>query len=197
MYISDTGKLRHAQNLEKCRASFMTNNEAKYPVNPQKEDYEADCDLECEEEGEEKEAQRLCIQKRPIIDVDYPKWLEFIFSGGGPKIIVCECELCPRQAQRNEQQFSSWQDYVGFKWKHMCDEHGPLGANHALMNVPNWIQNYTWKDPNKKDADLIFGSIAKAGFTQCGQMEQGVWKSLPGCEQGLYEAGTNLKREKL
>ncbi len=185
VYVSDAGDLRHAENLEACRATMMEVMwEAKYPLNPQKKDNEHECDLECDEEyddEDESETKRLDVQYPPRLDIGYPEWLQFI-SGGGPKPFKYECELCPRHVKRNAvpQQFTSWQDYVGSNWQHMCEEHGPLGANSALTEVPRWIQNYIWRNADRKTPDLIFGAIAKAGFTDCGQMEQGTWKILPG-----------------
>ena len=198
VYVSDTGELRHAKNLEACRAKLMkiSNEETKYPMNPQKEDREVDYELECDEIQQKKEEKKLNVQTPPTISelaVTCPKWIEVICSGFGPKLFKFDCELCPESTKKQNvapKQFSSWQDYVSCNWQHMCDEHGALGANSAFKEVPNWIQNYIWRHADRNLPKLIFTAIAEAGFTECGQNEQGTWKSLSGCKQGLHEALT-------
>ncbi len=197
VYVNDAGELRHAKNLEACRATFMNvSDETKYPLNPQAEDFEADEDIECEEENDnEIEApQRLNIKTTlpsiPELENACPQWIEFISTGGGAKQCLVKCNLCPMQArcERVNKTFDGWQQYVDLQWKHMCNEHGPLGANKASSEVQEWIQTYIWRDADRKKSDLIFGALWKAGFRECGHNEQGNWKNLAGSKQGFYEA---------
>ncbi len=190
VYVSDTGFLRHAKNLEACRAKLMNiANEAAYPLNPQEDNYECDYELECDDEDDNDEKEnkkKLDIARLPpsisAVQMAYPNWLDFISTGGGPKQLEYECELCPRETWNKipSKVFASWQDYVSNKWEHMCCEHGPLGANCALTNVPNWILTYVYKNTSVETCSPVFKAMSEVGFREYGYEEQGSWKALPG-----------------
>jgi hypothetical protein len=122
----------------------------------------------------------------PELDKVYPKWVEYLTIGGGPKTIIGDrirCELCPydiqNQTRDTKYNFVSWKDCVSFQWNHMCDKHGCLGANTAFDKVPEWIESYICQIDNKSADALIFDTLFKAGFSEYGVWTQGEWKSFP------------------
>ena len=174
VYINDLGELRHAVNLEYCRMLFMTKTTTKsfeYPMNVQQAGYKHDATFDCYDDVTIEQE----IKTENASAILNPKWFDFISSGGGSKRHDFHCDLCPWQKSKKVS-FVSLQEYITAMWKHACDEHGPIGANHAYGQTPNWIDSYIWTDANTTLLTTIFNEL---GSDQCGHNEQGTWKNMP------------------
>jgi hypothetical protein len=93
-----------------------------------------------------------------------------------------DCKLCPFKKfddKLKKDMCSSWQEYVGFKWNHLCTEHGALGANVAFEHTRTWIEEFIRNKPKNHRADaVLFKTLHEAGFQEYGFWEQGAWQIL-------------------
>jgi hypothetical protein len=190
VYVNDAGKLRHARQLEVCRAALMNVDiQAAYPSNDDADDDDVNEleEFDCETE---QDASMLDIENRELKTL-WQDSIAFLATGGGAKKMSNKCELCPFSEDVQETQFTSVDDYIASKYKHMSEAHGPLGANFALENAPDWIQKYVWHEQDQEPIKKFCQPLWDAGFRKCGYFEQKTWKNLPASEEFLTELSIN------
>ncbi len=192
VYVNSFGTMNIANNMEALRLKFMDGKVPTYSRNP-KDECDSDCD---EEEQDEKESEknnddkhRLDINNPPSVpelDVQCSKWVELL-SGGAELLVTknsrfeeqANCKLCASRKKDLNYLFPNWKAFISSKWDHMCEHHGPLGANTMLIAQPNYIQDYYYEACTQQaQFKLILTTLFKAGFRQCAYREQGNWISF-------------------
>ncbi len=160
-----------------------------------------------DEDAQEKKQARLDILNPPSLpelDKIFPQWLSVLsasFHAEETKTVEAKedadepkkplqrvslqpCHLCPFRKQTTFlRTFFSWQRLASSKFHHLCVEHGPFGANQALLDkgVPQWIRDFyfDFAEANREVEELVYDALWKLGYRQCGFYQQGGWNELP------------------